>query len=237
MSDDGFDPCECTWSHEMAMRRLLSLNFSSVVKKWWVDTKGLVEAMAPAGIGLGTPWFEHHWCIKSKVPDLIPMLMIPGSLPGSQNESNGFMMMAMCWVALALAIFFLRPNTLRAIDDSKPRNNGPWQIGTRRQAVDKHAISVALLLVLYGIQTLRWGASELYPHFHEGSVENNFGEKKNLFPPNQDSNLDLPIISSLVHCESSVLGHPATGAGPKRGSPYTSTGNKLNEMTVDTSRL
>ncbi|KAG8222270.1 hypothetical protein J437_LFUL001468 [Ladona fulva] len=25
MGDDGFDPCECTWSHEMAMRRLLSI--------------------------------------------------------------------------------------------------------------------------------------------------------------------------------------------------------------------
>ncbi|XP_046391448.1 small integral membrane protein 14 isoform X2 [Ischnura elegans] len=25
MADDGFDPCECTWSHEMAMRRLLSI--------------------------------------------------------------------------------------------------------------------------------------------------------------------------------------------------------------------
>nr|CAD7429599.1 unnamed protein product [Timema monikensis] len=135
----------------IALKMNVLTNFSSVVKKWWVDAKGLVEAMAPAGIGLGTPGFEHHWRIKSKVPDLIPMLMIPGSLPGSQNESNGFMMMAMCWVALALAIFFLRPNTLRAIDDSKPRNNGPvW---------------------------------------------------------------------------------------PKRGSPYTSTGNKLNEMTVDTSRL
>lgn len=25
MGDEGFDPCECIWSHEMAMRRLLSL--------------------------------------------------------------------------------------------------------------------------------------------------------------------------------------------------------------------
>lgn len=25
MADEGFDPCECIWSHEMAMRRLLSL--------------------------------------------------------------------------------------------------------------------------------------------------------------------------------------------------------------------
>lgn len=25
MADGGFDPCECVWSHEFAMRRLLSL--------------------------------------------------------------------------------------------------------------------------------------------------------------------------------------------------------------------
>ncbi|RXG73288.1 Small integral membrane protein 14, partial [Armadillidium vulgare] len=25
MADSGFDPCECVWSHEMAMRRLLSI--------------------------------------------------------------------------------------------------------------------------------------------------------------------------------------------------------------------
>ncbi|GLG98419.1 Protein of unknown function [Gryllus bimaculatus] len=25
MSDEGMDPCECFWSHELAMRRLLSL--------------------------------------------------------------------------------------------------------------------------------------------------------------------------------------------------------------------
>lgn len=25
MADDGMDPCECIWSHELSMRRLLSL--------------------------------------------------------------------------------------------------------------------------------------------------------------------------------------------------------------------
>lgn len=25
MGDDGFDPCECLWGHEMAMRRLLNM--------------------------------------------------------------------------------------------------------------------------------------------------------------------------------------------------------------------
>lgn len=25
MSDEGMDPCECIWSHELSMRRLLSL--------------------------------------------------------------------------------------------------------------------------------------------------------------------------------------------------------------------
>nr|CAD7601893.1 unnamed protein product [Timema genevievae] len=36
--------------------------------------------------------------------------------------------------------------------------------------------------------------------------------------PDRDSNLDLPVTSSLVYCESSVLDHSATEAGISRKS-------------------
>nr|CAD7571661.1 unnamed protein product [Timema californicum] len=52
----------------------------------------------------------------------------------------------------------------------------------------------------------------MYSHFRGGKVENHF-EKNTLSTPNRDSNLDLPIIGSLVHCESSSLDHTATKAG------------------------
>nr|CAD7392870.1 unnamed protein product [Timema cristinae] len=61
----------------------------------------------------------------------------------------------------------------------------------------------------------RWGIrkailkKEVYQHFHEGIVANNFG-KTTLSTPSLDSNLDLPVIGSLVYCESSALDHVAT---------------------------
>nr|CAD7261449.1 unnamed protein product [Timema shepardi] len=42
-------------------------------------------------------------------------------------------------------------------------------------------------------------------------LENHFG--KNLTTPDRDSNLNLPIIGSLVYCKSSVLDHAASEAG------------------------
>ena len=33
MAEEGFDPCECVWSHEFAMRRLVALvSFKSLVE-------------------------------------------------------------------------------------------------------------------------------------------------------------------------------------------------------------
>ncbi|XP_075220193.1 small integral membrane protein 14 [Lycorma delicatula] len=46
----------------------------------------------------------------------------PGSTP---TEGNSFMLMAMCWFALAVLLYFLRPQSLRNQNDSKPRNNEP----------------------------------------------------------------------------------------------------------------
>nr|CAD7441126.1 unnamed protein product [Timema bartmani] len=47
---------------------------------------------------------------------------------------------------------------------------------------------------------------EMYPHLHGGKVENYFG-KTTFITPDRDSNLDLPVIGSLVYCESSALDH------------------------------
>nr|CAD7459209.1 unnamed protein product [Timema tahoe] len=51
--------------------------------------------------------------------------------------------------------------------------------------------------------------SEVYLHLRGGRVDNHFG-KPTLSTPNRDSNLDLPIINSLVYCESSTLDHVTT---------------------------
>nr|CAD7586185.1 unnamed protein product [Timema genevievae] len=53
---------------------------------------------------------------------------------------------------------------------------------------------------------------EVYPNLRGETVENHFG-KTTFNTPDQDSNLDLPVIDSLVYCESSALDHVAIEAG------------------------
>nr|CAD7395876.1 unnamed protein product [Timema cristinae] len=55
------------------------------------------------------------------------------------------------------------------------------------------------------------GLEEVYLHLCGGRVENHFG-KTTFTTPNRDSNLDIPVIGSLVYCKSSVLDHAATKA-------------------------
>nr|CAD7197437.1 unnamed protein product [Timema douglasi] len=52
---------------------------------------------------------------------------------------------------------------------------------------------------------------KVYPYLHGRRVENHFG-KTILNTPDRDSNLNLPIIGSLVYCKSRSLNHVATGA-------------------------
>nr|CAD7260057.1 unnamed protein product [Timema shepardi] len=54
-------------------------------------------------------------------------------------------------------------------------------------------------------------AEEMYLHLREGRVENHFGETT-LSTTEQDSSLGLPVIGSLVYCETSALDHAATEA-------------------------
>nr|CAD7425211.1 unnamed protein product [Timema monikensis] len=49
----------------------------------------------------------------------------------------------------------------------------------------------------------------MYPLLFRRRVGNHFG-KTTLIIPNQDANLNLPVIGSLVYCESSALAHAAT---------------------------
>nr|CAD7459900.1 unnamed protein product [Timema tahoe] len=59
-------------------------------------------------------------------------------------------------------------------------------------------------------------AKEVYLHLYGGRTGNNF-EKTNLSTPDQDSNLDLPVIGSLAYCESSTLLY-RSGHVPPRSS-------------------
>nr|CAD7596933.1 unnamed protein product [Timema genevievae] len=60
------------------------------------------------------------------------------------------------------------------------------------------------------MSSLFW-KEEVDPYLCGGRVENHFG-RKNLNTPDRDSNLDLPIVGSLVYCESSALDHVASEA-------------------------
>uniref|UniRef100_A0A7R9EPS5 NADH dehydrogenase [ubiquinone] 1 beta subcomplex subunit 5, mitochondrial n=1 Tax=Timema bartmani TaxID=61472 RepID=A0A7R9EPS5_9NEOP len=54
------------------------------------------------------------------------------------------------------------------------------------------------------------GDNEVYTHSYGERVEHRFG-KTTLSTPSRDSNLDLPVTASLVHCESSALHQAANG--------------------------
>jgi hypothetical protein len=84
--DGGFDPCECIFSHEMAMRRLLSLLRQS-----------------------------QSYCTDNECTQ-------DGALPGpsESNGADGFFLMSMIWVVLAVVLYLMRPSTLRNSGDQKP---------------------------------------------------------------------------------------------------------------------
>lgn len=84
------DPCECIWSQEMAMRRLLSLLRQS--QAYCMDNECLEE--------------------------------LPSGLPSTQAGSNSILLMTICWIAVALVLYFLRPGNLRKRGDSKPHDTG-----------------------------------------------------------------------------------------------------------------
>nr|CAD7587623.1 unnamed protein product [Timema genevievae] len=96
-------------------------------------------------------------------------------------------------------ILICRPEFLSALPtsdgDSKPPPLLPYDVTVRssNQRIRK---------VIY--------SDEAYPHLRGRRVENQF--EKHLGTPDRDSNLDLPVIGSLVYYKSSALDHEATEA-------------------------
>uniref|UniRef100_A0A1B6CG02 Small integral membrane protein 14 n=1 Tax=Clastoptera arizonana TaxID=38151 RepID=A0A1B6CG02_9HEMI len=88
MADDSFDLCEYIWSHEIAVRRLLSQIRQS-----------------------------QSICTDTECLDELP------SLTGGLNpDSNSFILIALCWMVIALVLFILRPRKLRYKNDSLDSN-------------------------------------------------------------------------------------------------------------------
>jgi len=49
---------------------------------------------------------------------------VPGGLPSTQGGSNSILLMAICWLAVALVLYLLRPTSLRNRGDTKSRGTG-----------------------------------------------------------------------------------------------------------------
>lgn len=49
---------------------------------------------------------------------------LPGGLPSTQGGPTNFFLMTVCWIAIALFLYILRPGSVRRADDSKPHGNG-----------------------------------------------------------------------------------------------------------------
>nr|CAD7395016.1 unnamed protein product [Timema cristinae] len=79
---------------------------------------------------------------------------------------------------------------------------------TVQEWVDSLPLSVNRAGGSSNVHMMLQGQEEVYPHLDGGRVENHLG-KTPLSTPNQDSNLDLRVIDSLVYCESSTLDHEA----------------------------
>ena len=102
----GWDPCECIFNHEMAMRRLLSLLRSS--QSACTDSE----------------------CFTDGLPG-------PTDAQAAGGDSPGFMMMMMAWMVMALMMFLMRPQSMRAEPQGKPQ--GPP--GGRQDPQDPPAVS------------------------------------------------------------------------------------------------
>lgn len=102
MADENMDSCEYIFSHELAMRRLLS--FLRQSQSYCTDTE----------------------CIDDSMPS------ITGSTTASTStEPNNFVMMTVMWLFISFMLYMLRPNSLRNRRDDlqKPHRDEPDQNG------------------------------------------------------------------------------------------------------------
>ena len=98
MADGGFDPCECIFNHEMAMRRLLSLLRSSQAA--CTDNECFQDGLPGPGQGDAGQW----------EPETNAVTYNKWSFSAG---SDNFMMMMIGWMLMAAMMYFLRPNSMR----------------------------------------------------------------------------------------------------------------------------
>lgn len=92
--EGGYDPCECIYSHEAAMDRLLNLLRNT--QTTCTDTECFTD---------GQPGPQ-------------------GALPGGDGWGDSSWIFLIMWAVLALSLFFLRPSSLRRSEPEKPARGG-----------------------------------------------------------------------------------------------------------------
>ncbi|CAG2060005.1 unnamed protein product, partial [Timema podura] len=76
---------------------------------------------------------------------------------------------------------------------------------------------------------------KVYPHLYGGRMENHLG-KTTISTPDQDSNLDLSVIGSLVYFKSDALEYAATEAGELQTDQETSKPLKRLEISLEAAK-
>lgn len=91
MSDPGWDPCECIFNHEMAMRRLLSLLRGS--QSACTDTECFTDGLPTPGEGAGGAGEPGSFMMMAMAWMVMAMMMYfmrPNSLRGEpQGKPQG----------------------------------------------------------------------------------------------------------------------------------------------------
>jgi len=95
MGDEGgFDPCECVWGHEMAMRRLLSLLRQS--QAYCTDTECFQNVIGPQGQSLDSSFlmmsllFAFALLMFYMRPRSSSLAEGPSKPAHGDNDFNGF---------------------------------------------------------------------------------------------------------------------------------------------------
>lgn len=100
MADGGFDPCECIFNHEMAMRRLLSLLRSS--QTTCTDNECFQDGLpGPDGANGGTSHLNH-------------LNVVNNDYCNTAASPDNFMMIMIGWMLMAMMMYFMRPSSMRS---------------------------------------------------------------------------------------------------------------------------
>ncbi|XP_013782563.1 small integral membrane protein 14-like [Limulus polyphemus] len=81
MADGGFDPCECVWSHEHAMQRLISLLRNS--QGYCTDSECFPETPGPQGVpSTGSEFYFMLFLLGWLLIAVVLYFLRPNSLRG-----------------------------------------------------------------------------------------------------------------------------------------------------------